>query len=291
MYFGTHSIAYLSGHAWHIAPYHHGWFGHRRAAYCYYFGWRRARYHSFYYRGVYCRVSRPYWYGYTRWYDWRPHRYGYVSLAYDSVYDEGYGEGYNRGYEDGAEDSSAYRDDRRREKIGTVPRPRVPDSSADRERGDAGTEYRHQMGRGSEAFEAGDYRGATTAFKEAVILNPRDAEARYGLAMSAFAEGKYAFSAFALRRGVTLDPAGSNIDLAAAFKGPDRLAVYLRHLDAELERHPSDADLLLLRGFASLRAGEASRAATMLDAVRQQHPHDEAAKILHTQAMEALENE
>jgi tetratricopeptide (TPR) repeat protein len=291
VYYGTHSIAFLGVRAWHIVPYYHGWCGYYFGPRYYYFPRYRARPHVYYYHGVYCRVSRPYWYGYTRWYDWRPYRYGYYSLAYDSIYEEGYEHGYTRGYEDGAEDSSAYRDDRRRDRVASVPRPRVPDAAQERQRGEASAEFRHEMQRGSEAFATGNYRVATDAFKEAVILNPSDAEARYSLAMSAFAEGKYAFSAFALRRAITQDPESSNIDVEAAFGGPARFAEYLRPLDRELEVHSSDPDLLLLRGFMSLRIGDYRTAARTLDLALQHLPRDQATRTLHEEAVNALADE
>ena len=293
---GSHSVAVLVGAAWHIYPYLNGWCGYNYGARSYYWPWGTwRRYHRYNYRGTYCRVSRPYWYGYSRWYDYRPYGYGYTSLSYDSLYDEGYedgyGRGYNRGYEDGGEDTSAYRDDRRRDQIGTKPRPRVPDSSIDRAKTDAADEYRYEMKRGTDSFTSGDFRAATKSYKEALILNPDSADARYSLAISAFAEGKYAFSAFALRRGISLEPASSNIDLVNVFGDPVKFQGFVDNLNEELEADPDDPDLLLLSGYVALRTGDASGAAQKLDRALENAPQDAAAKTLHREAMEALENE
>jgi hypothetical protein len=269
-----------------------GWYGYHFGHRCYYWSarsWNRPHWH--YYRGVYCRVSRPYWYGYSRWYDWRPYRYGYAALSYDRIYDEGYTAGYDRGYIEGAEDTSAYRDDRRRDRIAEAPRPRTPVPSVDRQRGDAATEYRHEMNRGNDAFGKGDFRNATRAFREAVIMNPHSADARYSLAISAFAEGKYAFSAFALRRGITLDEDGSNIDVEAALGGPSVMENHIEMLERDLQQAPTDPDLLLLRGFVALRTGDARTAADTLDRALAALPGDEATQKLHAEAMHALENQ
>jgi hypothetical protein len=269
-----------------------GWYGYHFGHRCYYWshrGWRYPRWHR--YRGYYCRVTVPYWYGYSRWYDWRPHRYGYTALSYERIYDRGYGDGYQRGYVDGAEDVSAYRDDRRRDSIAERPRPRTPDPSQDRHRADAATEYRVQMNRGDDAFSKGDFRAATRAFREAVVLSPNSSDARYSLAVSAFAEGKYAFSAFALRRGITLTPDDSNIDITVALGGPSNLESHIGMLERELNQHPEDPDLLLLRGFVALNSGDARTAAEMLDRALAALPSDQATKHLHQQAMTALENQ
>lgn len=295
-YSGSFAAAFLVGTAWRIVPYVSlGWVGYNWGGYCSYWPWGTwRRHHRYHYHGHYYRVCRPYWYGYTRWYDYHPYRYGYVSLVYDSLYDDGYddgyGRGYNRGYEDGADDASAYKDDRRRDEIGSKPRPRVPDSEIDKAKTDATEEYRYEMSRGTEAFGSGDFKTATKAYKEAVILNPDSADARYSLAISAFAEGKFAFSAFALRRGVALDADASKIDLPRVFGDPMKLKGYNDALEAELAEYPEDADLLLLAGYVALRSGDASGAAEKLDRALKAAPQDTAAKTLQREAMEALEN-
>jgi tetratricopeptide (TPR) repeat protein len=293
-YFGFHhhgfSHAFLAGHAWHIMPFWDGWCGYNWGGHCSYWPFHHFRHrHCFQYHGFYFNVCRPYWYGHARWYDYSLYDYSYTTLAYDSLYDEGYDDGYGRGYEDGAEDASAYSDDRRRDKIGeNYGRPR-PDSDIDRAKTGAPEEFRYEMTRGSEAFGNGDYKTATKAFKEAVILSPDSADARYSLAISAFAEGKYSFSAFALRRGVALDAAGSKIDLQATFGDPVVFKGYVDSLNAELAENPEDADLLLLSGFIALRTGNASEAADKLDRAVKAAPQDTAAQALQREAMEALE--
>ncbi len=297
MYFGNFATAWLVGTAWHIIPYHsYGWFGYNFGPRCYFFPRNHfGHYHRFRYRGSYCRVYRPYWYGYTRWYDYRPYSYGYSSYVYDNLYDEGYddgyGRGYNRGYGDGAEDTSAYRDNRRRDSIGGQTRPRTPDPEIDKAKEDAATEYRYEMNSGTEAFEKGDYGRATRAFKEALILSPKSADARYSLAVSAFAEGKYAFAAFALRRGISLSPEGSDFDVGAAFGDPVVFEGLVDELNSELTEYPDNPDLLLLSGFIELRSGNASEAARKLDRALAGAPQDNAARVLHEEALEKLENE
>lgn len=297
VYFGSHSSAYLVGSAWHIVPYHRvGWWGYNFGHRCYYFPrnhWRR--HHHFSYQGRYCKVYRPYWYGYSRWYDYRPYSYGYSSNVYDSIYDKGYDagydRGYNRGYETGAEDTSAWRDDRRRDEIGQPPRPRVPDSSIDKAKTDAATEYNHEMNRGTRAFENGDFKAATRAYKEALILSPNSADARYSLAVSAFAEGKYAFAAFALRRGVSLDAEAGHFNVAAAFKDPVVFEGFMDDLERELAEYPNDPDLLLVSGWIDLRSGDYSSAAVKLDRAVANNPQDKAASVLQREALNKLEDE
>ena len=292
-YSGSFAAAFLVGTAWHIVPYTSlGWFGYNWGSHCSYWPWGTWRHrHSYHYHGTNFSVLRPYWYGYSRWYDYRPYSYSYVSLNYDSLYDDGYSDGYNRGYEDGAEDTSAYKDSRRRDQIGSKPRPRVPDSSIDRSRTDAAEEYRYEMNRGTDSFTNGDFKTATKAYKEAVILNPESADARYSLAISAFAEGKFAFAAFALRRGVVLDAEKSRIDLERVFGDPVVLKGYIDGLNAELKDNPEDADLLLLSGYVALQTGDASTAAERLDRALKQTPQDSATQQLQREAMKALEEE
>ncbi|MBZ0134841.1 MAG: tetratricopeptide repeat protein [Planctomycetes bacterium] len=288
MYYGSHSIAYLSGHAWHIVPYNYGWYGYSFGRRCHFYPWQHFRHrHCYRYGGLYFNVSRPYWYGYSRWYDYNPYGYSYVSLSYDSLYDDGY----TRGYYDGADDASSYRDDRRRDEIGKTPRPRVPDSSIDRARTDAAEEFRHEMSRGTESFQNADFKQSTRAFKEAVILSPESADARYSLAVSAFAEGKYSFAAFALRRGIALEPEASNIDLPAVFGDRVVLEGFITELQDELKDNPEDPDLLLLGGYVALHTGDASSAAELLDRAMRADPDDKAGEYLQRQAMKALEDE
>lgn len=294
IYLGAFAAAILVGHAWHIVP-HHGFWGYYGGSHCYWLPhhhWRT--WHSFHYHDHFCRVNRPYWYGYTRWYDYRPYSYGYASLVYDDLYDDGYDDGYtrgyNRGYHDGADDAGGLQDDRRRDSIGKPARPREADSAHDRAIGNAQAQYRTEMNRGGEAFQQGDYLRATGAFKEAAILNPESADARYMLAVSAMASGKYAFSAFALRRAIALDAAGSNLDLDRMFGGPDAVKAQRRALDRELKSQPENPDLLLLAGYAALRSGDAATAAEALDRALQHNAQDAAARRLHKEALDALEN-
>ncbi|MCC6464767.1 MAG: tetratricopeptide repeat protein [Planctomycetes bacterium] len=294
VYYGSFAMAYVVGSACHIVPYH-GYWGYRHGTHCYWMPQHQyRRCHSFWYGGHYCRVSRPYWYDYWAWYDWRPYRYGYTTLVYDSLYDEGYddgyGRGYNRGYEDGADDASGLRDDRRRDRIGGE-RARHPEPELDRARADASTEYRYQVEQGLAGVARGDHDAATRAFKEAAVLAPESADARYLLSVSAFAQGKYALSAFALRRAMKLDAAGRNLDLARIFGSPEAARTYRDRLQAELARHPDDEDLLLVQGFVSLRMGDAKAAAAALDAALRESPDDAAVKLLQKEALDALENE
>lgn len=292
VHYGSHSIAYLAGNAWHIVPYSYGWYGFNFGRHCHFYPWHHYRHrHSFRYRGAYYRVCKPYWYGYARWYDYNPYGYSYTTVVYDNLYDDGYEDGYRRGYYDGADDASAYRDDRRRDSIGSKPRPRVPDSDIDRARTSAAEEFRHEMTRGTDAFKSGDFKQSTKAFKEAVILSPESADARYSLAVSAFAEGKYAFAAFALRRGVALDPEGSDIDLQAVFQDPVVFDGFVTNLKDELKQNPEDADLLLLSGYVALRTGDTSNAAELLDRALKADPQDKAGEYLQREAMKALEDE
>lgn len=303
VYHGSFQSAYYMGpgRGYWLTPHSYwGWGGWRYGSHRHWYNWTHWRsHHWFSHNNCYWRIRRPYWYGYSNWYSWRPYRYSYVSLVYDSLddgrsysdgWEDGYDRGYNRGYEDGGEDAGALRDDRRRDRIG-ADRTKRPEPELDRNRTDAATEYRYEMQRGVDAVGKGDYATATKAFKEAVILDPQSADARYSLAVSAMAEGKFAFSAFALRRGVNIDLEAGNIDLAKAFGGEVQLDALVAGIDNELATSPTDADLLLLRGYISLRRGDASGAAETLDRALSANPQDKAAKTLHKQAMDALERE
>jgi len=294
VYHGSFATAILVGTAWHLVA-HNGFWGYYGGSNCHWLPYSHYSHcDTYYYGGNYCRVNRPYWLGYSRWYDYRPYGYGYTSLVYEDLYedgyDDGYDRGYNRGYNDGAEEAGGLKDDRRRDSIGKPNRPRMPDSTADRAKGNALAEYRSEMNRGGDAFNKGDYLKATKAFKEAAILDPESADARYMLAASAMAEGKYAFSAFALRRGMALDAKGSNLDLPKMYGGPDAVKAQREAIQRDLDRAPDDADLLLLKGFVALRSGDAATAAEALDKALQHNPQDAAAKHLHKEALDALEN-
>lgn len=295
VYFGAFATAYLVGHAWHILPYQGSW-GYYGGSNCYWIPHSHWGHNSsFWYGGHYCRVNQPYWYSYSRWYDYRPYGYGYSSLVYDDLYDDGfddgYDRGYNRGYNDGAEEASGLKDDRRRDSIGPAARPRVPDSGADRAKGSAVVEFRREMKRGADALGQADFVAATKAFKEAAILDPESADARYMLSVSALAEGKYAFSAFALRRAMALDPEGSNLDLVRMFGTPEAVKAQRDRLHADMQKSPEDEDMLLLKGFTALRSGDARTAAEALDKLVGLNPQDKAAARLHKEALERLENE
>ncbi|MDC1143018.1 tetratricopeptide repeat protein [Planctomycetota bacterium] len=250
----------------------------------------RRRYCTYTYGGVYCRVRRPYWYGlglYTAY----PSGYGYSSRSRDRVYNEGYDDGYDRGYEEGADESSAYEDDRRRESVYKKGSDYKKKRSIDKRNTSASTEYDHEFDRGNKAFKMGDFKAASKAYKEAVITAPNNADARYGLAISAFAEGKYTYASFNLRKGLTLNADKSDLDLHAAFGGPTILGDLTDALDSELATFSDDEDLLLLHGYIALQSGDSKAAADSLDKLLTANPDDQVAKELYSKALSALENE
>lgn len=241
-------------------------------------------------------MTRPWWYSWGGWYDWNydsGYRYGrtrYVSITVpsDDNYEDGYDDGYDRGYENGAEDASGLRDARRRDTIfkksSDGPRPRV-----DKTRVSAKAEFNTQMEKGASNLATGDYRGATKAFKEAVILSPESAAAKYRLSLSALADGKTTFAAFALRRAMDLDgPMINARDMLPEAGDLDRL---LESLRADIEKAPEDYDLLLLDGFYQLQAGNAKAAAISLDKTLQQDPDNKRLKSWYAEALDALSNE
>lgn len=287
VYFGSFAAAFLIGNAWHITAYpsYYGYYGHG----CYnYYSWHSfRRYHRYHHHGFSVCVHRPYWYDYSIWWDYRPYSLGYTRYVYENLYDDGYDDGYDRGYEDGAEDSSAYRDGRERE---SLHRPAREDKERDRKRGNAAEEYSHEMERGYEAFESGDYEAATRAFKEAVILDPANADAKLNLALAAFASGKYSFAAFGIRRGLSQDEgaASQDIDLRARYRDGEVLLRQLADLDAAIKKEP-DADKLLVQGFVRLFSGDSEGAAQSLERAAAYSPQDETVKALYKATLERLE--
>ena len=296
IYFGSFALAVLSGNAWYIQPYYgqHWFLGFRYGGHCDYYAFGRYRdHHTYYYRGRHCRVHRPLWYGYATWYDYNPIGYGYTRYVYTDIYvkDGDYEDGYVEGYEDGAEDLADLIDERRRDRIG--PRlPAAPRVEFDRAHASASSEFRRQTTIGETAFLKGDFEAATSAFKEAVILNPTSARAKMNLAVGAMAAGKYTFAAFALKRAAALEPEAV-VGVGALDLYVDNLVrdQHLERLEKQLAANPGDSDLLLLAGFMRYHTGMNKGAAEALDEALQLVPEDPAATRLYKAALEALEGE
>ncbi len=309
VYYGSVGQAWLVGNAVHLMPHHHGFaFGYPGTfSWGYYHGGRIFRPFSLCYRSFYtyrcgprfCRVSRPYWYFAPSWYAYYPSSYGFYRYVYDGVdysdgysdgYDRGYDKGYKRGYGDGAEDASAFKDDRRRDRVGVAPRAVTPDSSRDRYT-DARTEFGRQMTQGHRSFAQGDYEAAVRAYKEAVILEPNSAPAKYELALGSFAAGKYSFGAFAVRRAVAVDAESLKAvtDLRKAYNDNTVFRTQLKALADEAAAHPADGDLQLLLGYVMLFSGDAKGAAAPLEAALKANPQDTTARALYTLALNKAE--
>ncbi len=290
VHFGSFAAAFLIGNAWHITSYpsYYGYYGHG----CYnYYPWHSyRRHHRYHHHGFYFSVHRPYWYDYSIWWDYTPYGLGYSRRIYENLYDEGYDDGYDKGYDRGNENGAeegAYSDGRERE---SLERPSREDKERDRERGNAREEFSNEMERGRKAFETGDYEGATRAFKEAVILDPSDATAKLNLALAAFASGKYAFSAFGIRRGLALDEsaASTEFDLRAMYRDGEVLTRQLDDLARMIKKSP-DADKLLVQGYMRLFTGDTEGAAQSLEQALGYAPQDEAAMKLYKAALDKLE--
>jgi tetratricopeptide (TPR) repeat protein len=303
VYYGLFSMAWLIGNAYTLVPYHSNYYSYHNPF--------RRRYCSYTYAGTYCRVRRPYWYGLG----WRtcayPWGYGYSSRYRQSIYsdpfydddwgvpysersnryDDGYDDGYDRGYEEGADESSAYADDRRRDAVYSKGSSYKKKRAVDKRSTNAAKEFEIEFNRGNQAFKSGDFKTASKAYKEAVITAPNNADARYGLAISAFAEGKYTYASFNLRKGLGLNAQKGELDLQAAFGGPAVLAEFKAALNAEMAEYANDEDLLLLHGFVALRTGNAKAAAESLDKLLSANPDDTVTKELYSKALSALENE
>lgn len=288
VHWGSFAAAFLIGNAWHITAYpgYYGYYGHG----CYnYYPWHSfRRYHRYYHSGFSFCVHRPYWYDYSIWWDYTPYGLGYSRNVYENLYDEGYDDGYDRGYDRGYENGAeAYGDNRERE---SLERPSREEKERDRERGNAREEFSNEMEGGRKAFEAGDYEGATRSFKEAVILDPSNATAKLNLAIAAFASGKYAFSAFGIRRGFALDEnaAGREFDLRAMYRDSEVLSRQMDDLTKAIKKSP-DADKLLVQGYVRLFTGDSEGAAQSLEQALGYAPQEEAAMKLYKAALDKLE--
>ncbi|MEE9311722.1 MAG: hypothetical protein V3V10_04845, partial [Planctomycetota bacterium] len=312
VYYGSHAMAWRVGNAYTIVPYYSGYsYSHRG------FGLSvpySSSYRSYSYRGTHCRVRRPYWSGLSWYSSAYPYGYGYSSRNYENIYadpfyddywgvsysersnssnssyNDSYDDGYNRGFEDGADETSAYGDERRRDNVYAKSGEYKKKRSIDKRNTNASREYELEFKSANSSFRKADYRAASKAYKEAVITAPNNADARYGLAISAFAEGKYAYSSFNLRKGLSLNAEKGDLDLTAAFGGAVVLKDFTDNLNAEMADYPDDEDLLLLHGYVAMQNGDAKAAAYSLDKLVSANPNDDVAKALYSKALTALEN-
>lgn len=297
VHYGVHAATWLVGNAYTIVPYHNN---------SYYSG-----YSSYNYHGTYCRVRRPYWRGLSWRYTAYPSGYGYSSDHYDNIYrdpfyddnwgvrgrsvygqsyNSAYDDGYDRGFENGADETSAYVDERRRDSVYSKSSVYKKKRSIDKRSTNASYEFELEIRSANHSFRNADYLAASKAYKEAVITAPNNADARFGLAISAFAEGKYTYASFNLRKGLSLNANKGELDLGSAFGGQITLQDYTDSLDSELLANPDDEYLMLLHGYVHLQNGDARLAVDSLDKLVSANPDDAVAKNLYSKALSALEN-
>ncbi|MCC6575044.1 MAG: hypothetical protein IT462_14805 [Planctomycetes bacterium] len=317
VYYGPYATAYLVGSAVYLSAYHNSYCNGYPGTFnwgcnyydrgCYYSSWNSCyrSYHTYRCGPSYCRVHRPYWSFCPSWYAYYPSYYGYYRYAYDELvyddyeyddqyddgFDSGYDKGYKRGYGDGADDASAYKDDRRRDKVAVTPRAVTPDPDADREYKGLSSELAYELSRGHKAFRQGDYDTALKAYKEAVILEPNNAGAKYRLALGSFAAGKYSFGAFAVRRAIAVDVDSIKAvpDLRESYSDDAVFKAHLKALSDEAAKNADDGDVQLLLGFTLLYSGDARGATAPLEAALKVNPQDAAAKALYAAAMDKAE--
>ena len=135
---------------------------------------------------------------------------------------------------------------------------------------------RAQMILGRRAYEAGQFKEATAAFRKALEASPSSAEARVGLGMALAQMGNVAGATEQLEAALRLDAdhttAHATLGLVLARAGRDRDAV--EHLLAAFRREPSDeVSGVLIRLLLKLSRGD--EALEVLSRTRSFTPDDE----------------
>jgi hypothetical protein len=105
---------------------------------------------------------------------------------------------------------------------------------------------------GKDAFAAGEYGRAAQRFRQAIQVNPRDAQAHFLLAQAEVALGKYDEAVDAIYAGLRIDPDWPTSKFRPVQLYGDNVAdlpEHLKHLEDALTRQPDDAVLLFLYAY------------------------------------------
>ena len=122
--------------------------------------------------------------------------------------------------------------------------------------------HRKMMARGLEAFAAGDYGRARSAFVLAGSMNEYDPACRVHLAHSYFALGRYRMAVGALRQAFWLEPRIRELpyDVRSDYGRPQDFATHLAALKQSVEAFPAEPDLPLLLAYVSYYTGQRAEA-------------------------------
>lgn len=140
------------------------------------------------------------------------------------------------------------------------------------------------VARGDEALARDDYVAAEQAFRAALLDDPADAEAMYGLGWTFYMAGEHAAAADAFAQLVRAHPdhplGYRGLGSVAAARGDLKAA--RKHLDDALARAPADARSLQSLALLDMREGDYDAALARVDALLGASP--ESSELLQTRA-------
>jgi hypothetical protein len=133
---------------------------------------------------------------------------------------------------------------------------------------------------GWEHFRGGDYFDAVESFRQAVLADPDDAQAKIAFAQGLFALGQYADAAFLIRRASELSPdlPVVGVDPRGRYADPMDHAEQMVALRAFLERVPGDPAALLVLAVQSYFTGDVTAARESFQLLHGLDPEDQVAK-------------
>jgi tetratricopeptide (TPR) repeat protein len=149
---------------------------------------------------------------------------------------------------------------------------------------------RDVLQRGDAAFAAGDYAEARRQYIRAQLDGVFPGEATLAYALARFAEGEYALSALALRRGLALAPDAIDypIDIAHLYGSPDDLQRHIDALGGYLAQHPADTHAAFVLGYVWFARGDPAGALEAFEHCIALDPHDPLVHLLREAALTAL---
>lgn len=103
----------------------------------------------------------------------------------------------------------------------------------------------------------------------------------FALADALFAAGDYNYAAYAVRKGIVLDPslAENPLDKRAFYVEPARFLEQMARLEEHLARHPRDGDAWLVLAYNRLFSGDPAGARELFEKVADLVPGDRASAL------------
>ncbi|HUU82611.1 MAG TPA: tetratricopeptide repeat protein [Phycisphaerae bacterium] len=145
--------------------------------------------------------------------------------------------------------------------------------------------------RGDAAFAVGDYAEARRHYIQAQLEGVYAGEATLAYGLARFAEGQYAVSAMALRRGLTAVPDAIDypLDIALLYGDPEPLQRHLDTLAEQLTLRPDDTQAWFVLGYVRFGQGDPLGAVDAFERCIALDPQDALALLLRDAAMAATD--